>query len=288
MLKTTIETITPEWATEIIERHNPRNRNVSESTVAIYATDMKNDRWTLTHQGIALDENDDLIDGQHWLWAVIFAGVPVKMMVTRGIPIQEARNGVMLSPTDNIDHMRIRSTGQQMQFYHGVKSGNNAAAAARGLAMLIYPSSATMRRMSTANSLFIYEMFRKDIDTVIATLENRWRVSYLMSPLALYHHYSDVKALIVCQQFNSLENLHAPIRLFLKYLNNAGGKKDLLKATRIFCYCLQAFDNGEEIKQVKDAEIGREWLVNLSPALARKTREALRPITITLKRHMKV
>jgi site-specific recombinase XerD len=54
-MRVKVETITPEWAIDVLEKHNPRNRKVSENTVQAYATDMRNGRWVLNHQGIAFD-----------------------------------------------------------------------------------------------------------------------------------------------------------------------------------------------------------------------------------------
>ena len=45
---------------------------------------MINGDWQLTHQGIAFDTTGRLIDGQHRLHAIIEAGVPVQILVTRG------------------------------------------------------------------------------------------------------------------------------------------------------------------------------------------------------------
>ena len=83
-MKTRIETITPALATEWLDKHNSVNRKISEPTVQSYAMDMKNGRWTLTHQGIAFDTEGNLQDGQHRLWAIVFSGITLEMMVTRG------------------------------------------------------------------------------------------------------------------------------------------------------------------------------------------------------------
>ena len=50
------------------------------------ATLIKNGEFTLTHQGIAFDEDGNLIDGQHRLHAIIKAGIAVKMEVSSGWP----------------------------------------------------------------------------------------------------------------------------------------------------------------------------------------------------------
>lgn len=87
-MKTTIETITVEKAQKWLDENNTRNRNLSPKKINLYAEDMLNDRWTLSHQGIAFYQNGELADGQHRLAAVIKSGKTVKMMVTRGLPMK--------------------------------------------------------------------------------------------------------------------------------------------------------------------------------------------------------
>ena len=85
MMYSKLETITPEIATEYLKA-NHSNRNVQRSTVRNYARDMRNGCWQLTSAGISFYENGELADGQHRLYAVIEAGVPVDMYVTYGVP----------------------------------------------------------------------------------------------------------------------------------------------------------------------------------------------------------
>ena len=74
-------TITPSEASKYLA-NNPANRRLSESEVETLAADMREGRWCITHQGIAIGKTGRLLDGQHRLAAVIKAGVPVQMMVT--------------------------------------------------------------------------------------------------------------------------------------------------------------------------------------------------------------
>jgi hypothetical protein len=74
-------TITPAQAANWLEHANNHNRSVSDRVVQQYARDIKAGRWHLTHQGIAFDPRGNLLDGQHRLWAVVEAGVPVEMHV---------------------------------------------------------------------------------------------------------------------------------------------------------------------------------------------------------------
>lgn len=79
------EVVSPTKATKWLEG-NVHNRTVQDSRVQKYAEDMRRGRWKQTHQGIAFDEDAGLIDGQHRLFAVVYADVDVVMQVTRGLP----------------------------------------------------------------------------------------------------------------------------------------------------------------------------------------------------------
>jgi hypothetical protein len=101
------ETITPEVAKEYLAT-NDGNRRLSMRIAGQLASEIREGRWQLTHQGIAFDENGVLIDGQHRLTAIVLAGVPAEMMVARGV-----------KPSENnlyaIDNGRRRSIRDMLQ-----------------------------------------------------------------------------------------------------------------------------------------------------------------------------
>ena len=277
-MKTEIKTITPKWAAEVLEKHNPRNRNVSENTVSSYASDMKNKRWTLTHQGIAFDENGDLIDGQHRLWAVVFADVEVEMMVTTGIPTQQVRGGILINSMDNIDHMRVRNTGQQMQLCHGIKNGARVAAGLRGICGIVSPANGA-KRLSTANSLFLYELYGADVEAVMAALDNKQCVSHITAPLAMYHHGEPSKALEFCYQLRTLDRLTPSTRYVLKYLEQQHSTGSAERTVRIIAKCIHHFHSEIKIvKSVQDDTTGIKFLCAMFPSLNKRIADAIKPV----------
>lgn len=276
-MKTSNEKFTPAMASNVLESHNPRNRNVSESTVQAYANDMKNGRWLVTHQGLAFDENEDLIDGQHRLWAVIFANVTVEFQVTRGIPVQEVRNGVVLKPMDVIDSGRVRTTGQKMTLAHGIKNGNQVAAAVRGIVGILDPTL-RFKKMSTSNSLFIYEQYGKDIEAILEVLDSRKRVSHITGPMALYHAAEPAKSVELCQQISTLENLSSGARAWLKFLEGKHKSVDMSASIRAAGIFIKAFHEGRDIKNLVDSDIGLKFLNQFFPSLNDKIRKAVKPL----------
>jgi hypothetical protein len=72
--------VTPVKAAEMLSA-NTSNRPLSRSTVRAFAEAMRRGDWLVTHQGIAIDTNGVLVDGQHRLAAIIEADLPVEMTV---------------------------------------------------------------------------------------------------------------------------------------------------------------------------------------------------------------
>lgn len=81
--------ITPEYAAWLLETYNTHNRNFVSSLSMRYARDMVVGRWKLTHQGIALSPDPVIIiDGQHRLYGIVEAGVPIVMRVFVNVPLE--------------------------------------------------------------------------------------------------------------------------------------------------------------------------------------------------------
>jgi len=88
--------------------NNFRNRPISEDTVAAYARDMIAGQWVATHQGVAFNDKDELIDGQHRLHAIVRCDKTIRMMVTFGLP--SVIEGKQMTTMDCVDRGRTRSS----------------------------------------------------------------------------------------------------------------------------------------------------------------------------------
>jgi hypothetical protein len=77
--------VTPEMAKEWLQKLDPDQRHVRKYIVDQYVRDMISGAWRLTHQPIAFDTEDRLIDGQHRLHAVVASEQTVEMTVARNI-----------------------------------------------------------------------------------------------------------------------------------------------------------------------------------------------------------
>lgn len=93
--------MTPEMAAEILESCNHRNRRVSNELVNRISRDIKNDRWIYNGQPIIFDDEGQLIDGQHRLFAIAKSGKTVETLLVSGIQDKKAFH--------TIDHGKPRS-----------------------------------------------------------------------------------------------------------------------------------------------------------------------------------
>lgn len=145
-------------------QNNFVNRPMSDDVVAAYARDMHNGAWVATNQGIAFNDADHLIDGQHRLAAVIMCGRTIKMMVTFGLPSKI--EGSEMTTMDAVDRGRTRSVADQLKIQHGLKSGSAIAAIAASIGAICYQERT--RRLSVGQTLEIFRAFEGPITWVIA------------------------------------------------------------------------------------------------------------------------
>lgn len=114
--------VTPALAEKILTA-NTFNRTLKAGRVERYARDMKAGRWRLNAETIKITTNGDLLDGQHRLFAVIEAGVPIEMMIVEGLDPE-------VMPT--IDTGAPRTMGDVLTIQGG-KNTNVTASALRWL-----------------------------------------------------------------------------------------------------------------------------------------------------------
>lgn len=79
-----VVTITPAEATNWL-RANEHNRPVRKNHVNFLAGEIKNGNWQLNGQAIVIADNEQVLDGQHRLLAIIEAGTPIQSLVVYGI-----------------------------------------------------------------------------------------------------------------------------------------------------------------------------------------------------------
>ncbi|MGV3756992.1 MAG: hypothetical protein ACO1QS_16545 [Verrucomicrobiota bacterium] len=155
--------ITPKMALNWLN-NNLGNRALKWDVVEAYARDMRNGVWVATHQGIAFNADDDLIDGQHRLKAIVESGVTVKMMVTFGLPVK-VEGKEELTTMDCVDRGRSRSVADQLTIQHGFKNANITAAICAAMASLCCMERT--RKVNVNEALIIFRAFEQPILQVI-------------------------------------------------------------------------------------------------------------------------
>jgi hypothetical protein len=88
--KARLMTITPsmaeEWLKYSLDNSDVvRNRPVSDSVVESYVKEIEKGAWVLNGETIKLTEDGIVLDGQHRLWAIVYADKPITTWVVKGV-----------------------------------------------------------------------------------------------------------------------------------------------------------------------------------------------------------
>lgn len=111
-------TITPAIAAELLER-NTDNRKPKQRKISVFANDMRRGHWRLTNQGIGVDVNGVLVDGQNRLMACLAADTPFPTLLVTGLEPQ-AREVVDTGTARTFaDVLRMNSYVNHMQLAGG-------------------------------------------------------------------------------------------------------------------------------------------------------------------------
>lgn len=102
--------VTPDQATRWLEG-KVKNRTLSDRHVEQLARDMRSGQWVRTADTIKFDGDGCLIDGQHRLWAVFHADVPVWMDVAYNVPDEAMLRIDTNRPRSFANHLEIEEKG---------------------------------------------------------------------------------------------------------------------------------------------------------------------------------
>lgn len=86
VMQTRCVLMTPEAATKLLDA-NPRNRRITTSSLDYFVNEIDGGRFKLTHQGMAIDNEGLVQDGQTRLKAIEQTGKTVPVMFTVGAPV---------------------------------------------------------------------------------------------------------------------------------------------------------------------------------------------------------
>ena len=151
--------ITPAMAQAWLEDDvNINNRPVAQRRVEAFARTMRAGLWKVNNQAIGFDVEGHLVDGQHRLWAVTEAKVPVRMSVMRGVALDAVKT---------IDRGEIRTVAEVLRREGMVPSPRRVASWCNGERKLLTNTSS---RGTVEEAEAYYLANRKAIDFVNANL----------------------------------------------------------------------------------------------------------------------
>lgn len=279
-VRTRYVTISPEDAREVWEEQQQRissgkcrQRQFRASIAERYAVDMRSGAWAETHQGIAFDADGNLIDGQHRIYAIIVAGVPVRIMVTTGLPRRSGR----IETIDSIDGGRVRSNADKLHM-HGVTNANLAAASVTCIAVGV-DQSVMGRTLSytQANDIFhIYGNYIQDAIHIV-NRRNALRKAYIVGPLAFAFAGCSDLGHELASKLSTLEGLTAksPISALNKAIEDKrlqmiGTHRIYTNAFKVFASCLYGMHEGISTSRIMPNAEAFEWFMQTQPANVKK------------------
>jgi hypothetical protein len=140
--------------------HNNHNRKLSKHKVSSFARQHANGEFVATHQGIAFNDADELIDGQHTLKMIIATGQPLTRMVTFGLP-KKVKN---FHTMDVID-VGGRSVSDQLKISHGITESGPKKQICIALASICH--GARTRNLQVGETLRVLNEFKASIEFVL-------------------------------------------------------------------------------------------------------------------------
>ena len=278
-MKTQTKIITPQWASQILETRNPKNRPISKPFVERMARDMVCGAFATTHQGIAFDENGDLLDGQHRLAAVVKSGKPIEMVVTTGIPVKHKLNGVSVNTFELIDGGRKRGAGQMLSMA-GFKNANRQAAMVRVLINACARPTSFLSVTTAQTHKALY--YLKNSPEEIVQFGNS---SYLLSPpcgvlaaIAFWHTFQPHASTLFADELSNVSGApKSPSRALASWLKgrNIAGGNSSVQCAKATASAIYHQTQGGKVDRVYAADSALDWLLGQNKELAASLSEII-------------
>lgn len=233
--------ITPQMAADWLRDANKGNRKLNEAHARRLADQISAGQYLLTHQGIAFDRDGRLVDGQHRLRAIVLAGQPVQMLVTRGL---QARAFLA------VDSGAIRTAGHTL----GIAGHKNASRIA-GIARTLAFAGTANHRINRSLVLYLAERFLPTIE-LYEQLAVRWTVStaaaFVASSLIGRNGVEEASNRLFGLMFDGPGD---PMRALARRLDRergANGADSTRMRFTLTCAALRAVHEGRDLERVLD------------------------------------
>lgn len=227
-------------------KSNTSNRRISEPVVEAYASDMRAGAWKLTHQGIAFDASGRLIDGQHRLHAIIKAGFPVTMSVTRGLAA---------SAQEVVDAQKPRSISDQLHLIDGLPSANKYAGACRVIAEIEQGKHVDRSTLNGVRA--ILARYQPEIAEMLKAMRaTEFDSVTIVGPLAYCMAADKAKVKELASQIRTGEGLHKydPAYQIREWIRKYGCR-ERYQVMGVILRGTYAYLHGEQINHFRAAEL---------------------------------
>jgi len=248
---TFIVDVTPELARTWLANNN-FNRPKNSETVARYVRQIREDRWQLTHQGIARTKHGFLLDGQHRLWAIVESGVTLPMRVFINEPIENYGVIDCGKNRSNLDTVRMSEKDSTLTSAHTQTLQS----------MLAGRFCKTANRWTNVEMKELYEEHKIPVNFVVAQFlgckDKRINDRTVKGVLARAHYHVPLETLTTFCSLLISNNDHiyrAPIDALIGCLTSYGDRKENTKREiyRRSELVLEAFVNNSS-----DVSFGRD------------------------------
>lgn len=188
---TSIETVDPSLAKVLLEG-NKKNRSLSSSLVDSIARDITSGNWIVSHQGIAIDKEGNLLDGQHRLNAIIKSGLTVRMAVTYNVS-PEAFEVIDMNN-------RPRTVADMQGISRGIKNSRRVVAAAKTISAL---DTGYRDRYTNSEVDEILNKYQEECEWAATKLGGRNPSAGITAGFAYAYPTNKEKIEIIAQSFSS-------------------------------------------------------------------------------------
>jgi hypothetical protein len=147
--------ITPELAQTLLDKLNTHNRPILQVDVDKYIRILISGQWASSHQGMAIDSDGVLQDGQHRLKAIAESNIPAPVFMFVGMPPDNFKA---------IDEGRLRNAAQLLA-RDGEKSTTTVGATIRLIGTYSSPDPRRQAKFKPTN-MEIYDVFATHADQI--------------------------------------------------------------------------------------------------------------------------
>ena len=239
--------VTPALASEWLKKNN-KNRPLAAEKVLKFARIIDKGEWKLTHQGVAIDEDGIILDGQHRLAAVVKSGKSVYMQVS----INAARNTF-----DCIDQSPKRTTAQVFASLK-IPSASSKAAMVRVAILLGENGLVIQGQPSGTESVTYYQKHQAAVDFVHDNALPNTPMAVYGAILWAYLTYP-VQVRDFCLRFKSGANLSVgspvlALRTWLSTRKKGGGASMQGSEAARALFAINYFIEGKKVKRLYPIE----------------------------------